>query len=126
MCNHAIESDSLLPVTMDKQRNGVIHVCWDNFDMNEETPSGAGTTHSTHGIVMQEVTGENLSPTETTAQSKKSKKRSVEYKPQELVMLCEKSSCRTKSDSCEDEHFRSRSCEIYIFFIREYFVEVFE
>ena len=30
-------------------------MCWDNFDINEETPSGAGTTHTTHGIVIQEV-----------------------------------------------------------------------
>jgi len=43
MCNHVIESDSLLPVTIDKQRNVVVHLWWDNFDMNEETPSAAGT-----------------------------------------------------------------------------------
>ena len=30
-------------------------MCWDNFDINEETPSGAGTTHTTYGIVIQEV-----------------------------------------------------------------------
>lgn len=30
------------------------HLCWDNFDLNEETPSGSGTTHSTHGIMIQE------------------------------------------------------------------------
>ena len=29
--------------------------CLDNFDLIEETLSGAGTTHSTHGIVIQEV-----------------------------------------------------------------------
>jgi len=31
------------------------NVCWDNFDLREETPSGSGTTHSCHGIVVQEV-----------------------------------------------------------------------
>ena len=29
--------------------------CWDNFDL-KETPSGAGTTHTAHGIIIQEVT----------------------------------------------------------------------
>ena len=27
--------------------------CWDNNDINEETLSGAGTTHCTNGIVIQ-------------------------------------------------------------------------
>ena len=27
--------------------------CWDNNDILEETPSGAGTTHCTNGIVVQ-------------------------------------------------------------------------
>ena len=32
------------------QNNSVIHFCWDDFDSNEKTPSGTGTTHSTTGI----------------------------------------------------------------------------
>ena len=28
--------------------------CWDNNDINEDTPSGAGTTHCTNGIVVQQ------------------------------------------------------------------------
>ena len=36
----------------------MLHLCWDNFDLNEETPSGAGTTHSTHRTVLQEVSGD--------------------------------------------------------------------
>jgi len=35
--------------------NKVSHVCWDNFDLNEEAPSGAATTHTTHGIIIQQV-----------------------------------------------------------------------
>ena len=29
----------------------VSHICWDNFDINDETPSSAGITHITHDIV---------------------------------------------------------------------------
>ena len=32
-----------------------VHLCYDNFDLDEETPSGFGTTHSTYGIVIQEL-----------------------------------------------------------------------
>ena len=46
----------LLPSNIYTENNFVIHFCWDNFDINEETPSGMRTTHSTHGIVIQEVT----------------------------------------------------------------------
>ena len=46
-----------LPPTIVYQYNFLIHFCWDNFDLLEDTPSGAGTTHSTHGIVIQELTG---------------------------------------------------------------------
>ena len=31
------------------------HVCWDNFNINEETTSGSGTTHTTHGTVVREL-----------------------------------------------------------------------
>ena len=30
-------------------------MCWYNFDINEETTSGSGTTHTTHGIVVHEL-----------------------------------------------------------------------
>ena len=36
-------------------------MCWHNFDLNEETPSGAGTTHTAHRIIIQELErGANL------------------------------------------------------------------
>lgn len=47
-------SDSLLPSNITMNGNEFCHMCWDNFDINEETPSGAGTTHTTHGILIQE------------------------------------------------------------------------
>ena len=55
ICCSITENVSDLPPNISLQNNSVIHFCWDNFDLNEETPSGTGTTHSTHGIVIQEV-----------------------------------------------------------------------
>ena len=56
MCTTITASKSLLPSNISTENNSVIHFCWDNFDLNKETPSGMSTTHSTHGIVIQEVT----------------------------------------------------------------------
>jgi len=55
MCNAVINSKSVLPSNITTDNNQVVHFCWDNFDLNEETPTGAGTTYSTHGIALQEV-----------------------------------------------------------------------
>ena len=33
----------------------ITNFCWDDFDILEETPSGLWTTHSTHGIIIQET-----------------------------------------------------------------------
>jgi len=79
---HAIQaSDSVLPSNISQSGNLVTHTCWDNFDLNEETPSGSGTTHTTHGIVIQE-----LSPTCSPhmcdpVECPKSKSRSFQYVP---------------------------------------------
>jgi len=35
--------------------NKVCLMCWDNFDIMEETPSRSGTTHTTYGIMIQEI-----------------------------------------------------------------------
>ena len=48
-------SESVLPVNISTENNIILHLCWNNFDLNEETPSGSGTTHSTYGIAIQEV-----------------------------------------------------------------------
>jgi len=55
MANQVQQQDSVLPSNIATQGNKIVHLCWDNFDLSEETPSGGGTTHSTHGIVVQEV-----------------------------------------------------------------------
>ena len=46
------KSKTILPPSIDKSSKGVLHTVFDNFDLLEETSSGFGTTHSTHGIVI--------------------------------------------------------------------------
>ena len=46
------EKTGTVPPAIQRIGNAVTHLCWDNFDLNEETPSGAGTTHTAHGIIM--------------------------------------------------------------------------
>ena len=63
-------------------------MCWDNFDPNEETPSGSGTTHTAQGIIIQEIsTDENInqqsSRIEETSE-RRSKERSVSYRHPEI------------------------------------------
>ena len=74
MCNTITATKSVLPSNISTENNSVIHLCWDNFDRKEETPSGAGTTHSTHGIVIQEVTEEGHSREISCIQTKERKK----------------------------------------------------
>ena len=63
MYNSVIAHNNILPPSISTEHNSVVHLCWDNFDLNEETPSGAGTTHTAHGISIQELErGANLPP----------------------------------------------------------------
>ena len=58
ICNQINTQEFLLPATISSMMNNVVlHFSWDNFDLSEETPSGAGTTHVAHGIVLQEKAG---------------------------------------------------------------------
>lgn len=85
MCKHIDERDSVIPSTVSPQRNIVTHLCWDNFDMREETPSGAGTTHTAHGIIIQETLRDNGDvPSEIPATLPKTKDRSVTCKTTEI------------------------------------------
>ena len=45
-------TDSILPSNITETGNLFSHTYWDKFDLNEETRSGSGTTHTTHGIVI--------------------------------------------------------------------------
>jgi hypothetical protein len=47
---------TLLPCNISTTGNKVSKLCWDNIDFNEETPSGFGISHNTHGILIQELT----------------------------------------------------------------------
>ena len=49
--------------------------------MNEETPSGSGTTHSTHGIVIQELSHTGNPPTHDPVKCPTTKSRSFQYIP---------------------------------------------
>ncbi|KAK3735621.1 hypothetical protein QZH41_007397 [Actinostola sp. cb2023] len=59
ICKSIDDKESTIPSTIDPSKNVVTHLCWDNFDLREETPSGAGTTHTAHGIIIQEVSDVN-------------------------------------------------------------------
>jgi len=60
MAAQAEDQDSVLPYNISTHGNIVSNLCWDNFDMDEETVSGSGTTHSTHGILIQELTTDSV------------------------------------------------------------------
>ena len=53
--------------------------CWDNFDLCEETSSGSGTTHSTHGIIIQESPDSIEGRTNVEKSIQKTKRRSSMY-----------------------------------------------
>ena len=82
MCNSVTSADSVLPTNISRDDNAVIHLCFDNFDLNKETPSGSGTTHSTHGIVIKEVLNPDrqhiLPQTHPTPRSKERSVKPVE------------------------------------------------
>ena len=71
-------SDTVLPPNISTEHNVVTHLCFDNFDLLEETTSGAGTTHSTHGIVIQELT-HGAEPLYCAVEVEKSGKRKFVY-----------------------------------------------
>jgi len=75
--------DCLLPSNIIPDNNKVCNICSDNFDVLEETPSGAGTTHTTHGIVVQEVV-DNAIIVPKEVSIPKSRERSFKYSPFEL------------------------------------------
>ena len=68
------------PPTVDPKNNVVTHLCCVNFDLKEETPSGAGTTHTAHGIIIQEVSGVySQTTTAVTSDVERSKCGSIQH-----------------------------------------------
>ena len=55
MCRSVTDGSSHFPPSISTDNNVIVHLCWDSFDLNEETSSGTGTTHTAHGIIVQEV-----------------------------------------------------------------------
>ena len=46
MCNSVTSTESFLPRTISRDNNAVLHLCYDNFVLDEiKTPSGSVTTH---------------------------------------------------------------------------------
>ena len=85
MCGGIEQWKSAIPPSIVPDQNSFIHLCWDNFDLTEETPSSAGTTHIGHGIVIQE----NFTSADSDACSDQqslpeAKKRSVTVVPHEI------------------------------------------
>lgn len=83
LANQVQLQDDLLPSNIIPECNKVCNICWDNFDVLEETPSGSGTTHTTHGIIVQEV-ADNADITPINVSIPKSRERSLKYSPSEL------------------------------------------
>ena len=80
MYDSILESESFLPCAALTNAK-MTHLCWDNFDLCEETPSESGTTPSTHGIIIQEPPDEVDDITNVQSVIEKTKKRSSLYTP---------------------------------------------
>lgn len=83
ICDSVQTYSGCLPPSIMPDNNLITQFCWDNFDLNEETPSGAGTTHSTHGIIIQEIKEQPYIP-QTLPEIDKKKKRSISCANQQL------------------------------------------
>jgi hypothetical protein len=87
MCNSTVGRENSIPAPISPTNNIITHLCWDNFDLNEETPSGSGTTHTAHGIVIQEKADDEVAddPSESLTQPAKiTRTRSVDYQPENI------------------------------------------
>ena len=84
MCRSVTDNSSHLPPSISTDNNVIVHLYWDNFDLNEETPSGTGTTHTAHGIIVQEVEDNALFELDELPQVAKSHARTVQPEIQEL------------------------------------------
>ena len=77
MCNNVMAYNNILPPSISTEHNSAVHLCWDNFDSNDETPTGAGTTHTAHGIIIQAVETDSRSSARGLPQVPKSHERTV-------------------------------------------------
>ena len=55
MCSSIEQQQSAIPPLVVPDKNSFIHLCLNTFDLTEETPSGAGTTHTAHGPLLFDI-----------------------------------------------------------------------
>ena len=86
VCKAIVERQSVIASTISPNRSLVTHLCWDNFDLTEETPSGAGTTNTAHGTFIQEVSTakENISESPEEFDQTRTKSRTAKYTSQNI------------------------------------------
>ena len=93
LCNSSVIRDEIyFPKGIVKGHEDVVtHFCWDNWDQLEETVSGAGTTHSTHDIIIQDYVEDSSPATEIIPQPHtKSKSVDIVPKPNPVYYAKEK------------------------------------
>ena len=104
MCSSIEQRQSATPPSVVPDQNSFIHLCWDNFDLTEKTPSGASTTHTAHGIVIQEMFTSADSYACSDQQSlPKDKKRSVTVVRYEIEPYYTKKRAEPNSDNHDTE-----------------------
>ena len=55
LCNSVLMSESVLSDNVSADSNVVLHLCWDNSNLNEEMPRGSGKTLAAHLIAIQDT-----------------------------------------------------------------------
>ena len=73
----------ILPDT-EHSKAALHHMVFDNHDINEETPSGKGTTHCTTGTVTQQMSGGSVVDDENRQAISKSRGKTVEVTSKEI------------------------------------------
>ena len=86
VCKAIVERQSVIASTISPNRSLVTHLCWDNFDLTEETPSGAGKTNTAHGTFIQEVSTakENISESPEEFDQARTKSQSAKCTSQNI------------------------------------------
>lgn len=123
VANQVQQQSSVIPSCISQIGNKVCYLCWDNFDINEETPSGAGTTHTTHGIVIQEITDVAVQADDQSVP--RTKERTFKYVPSTispcysrkkvepaLRLDCTDGNSAVCSTAAIQEHTRTHSVEL--------------
>lgn len=120
MCNAVTASESVLPPNISTDNNDVLHLCWDNFDLNEETLSGSGTTHSTHGIIIQEVIDKSTVHVADSQPLPKTGERTIKPAPVEIRPCYAKAKVEPKMDitkSAPNYSFKASDMLLFIWLL---------